>query len=250
MHAYDRTLELERPWGVISIEQNLAAWKGSLAQGIPIAGLLSRNPVAYKWKSAFRCWMLREAACWRVHDLLDQSYMLHQKGHGLGVRILLRSAFESLATLIYLNQLTQQVLDGELNFHVFSQKTGILLFGSKNDATPLKSTSIITVLEKCERQYPGLMSLYADLSESAHPNYEGLCRGYSMINHSEYEATFSNRWMELYGGRHLESMGLCMATFHHEYNDVWGGLIVKLENWIETNDAELEVTKNDYSSAD
>lgn len=228
-----------------SIEQNLANWKDSLFLSIPVAGLLSRNPVAYKWKSAFRSWMLREAAFWRVHDLLNQSYVLHQQGHGLGARILLRSAFESLATLVYLNQLTQQVLDGKLNFHVFSQKTSTLLLGSRNDTTPLKSINILTVLEKCEKRYPGLMSLYADLSESAHPSYEGLCTGYSTINHSEYETTFSNRWMELYGDRHLDSMDLCMGTFHHEYNDVWGDLIVKLENWIEANDAELEATKND-----
>ncbi len=30
------------------IEQNLANWKGSLLPNIPIGGLLSRNPVAYK----------------------------------------------------------------------------------------------------------------------------------------------------------------------------------------------------------
>ena len=47
-----------------SIEQNLANWKDSLSQSIPVAGLLSRNSVAYKWKSAFRCWMLREATFW------------------------------------------------------------------------------------------------------------------------------------------------------------------------------------------
>jgi len=231
------------------IEQNLANFKDSLFPCIPLAGLLSRNPVAYKWKSAFRCWMLREAVLWRMHDLLNQSYVLHQQGHGLGARILLRSAFESLATLIRLNQFIQQVLGGKLDFHVFSQRTSILLMGSRNKTTPFEATSIITVLEKCNKRYPELISLYADLSESAHPNYEGLCLGYSMINHSEHETTFSNRWMELYGDSHLGSMDLCMEIFHLEYNDVWPDLIVKLENWIEANDTELEATKNDLLPA-
>jgi hypothetical protein len=233
-----------------SIEQNLANWKDTRVRSIPIAGLLSRNPVAYKWKSTFRCWMLREAVYWRLLDLLNQSYLLYQQGHGLGARILLRSAFESLATLIYLNQLTEQVLEGKLNFDVFGEKTNVLKHGSRNDTTPLKSINIVTVLKKCDRRYPGLMSVYANLSESAHPSYEGLCTGYSTINHSEYETIFSNRWMELYGDSHLDSMEQCMNTFHHEYNEVWADLIVKLENWIETNDAELEATKNDPSSAD
>lgn len=43
-------------------------------------------------------------------------------------------------------------------------------------------------------------------------------------------------------------MELCMKTFHHEYDDVRADLIEKLERWIETNDAALEVTKNDPPS--
>lgn len=233
-----------------AVEQNLANWKGSLVPSIPVDGLLSRNSVAYKWKAPFRVWMLREAVFWRLHDLLTQSYALHQLGHGLGARILLRSAFESLATLIYLNQLMQQVLNGTLNFHKFGEKTTVLLLGSRNNERSPRSLNIVTVLEKCDSRYPGLMKVYANLSESAHPSYEGLCMGYSKTDHDEYETTFSNRWMELYGDRHLNSMQLCMATFHHEYNDVWADLIVKLENWIEVKDAELEATKNEPPSAE
>jgi hypothetical protein len=225
-------------------EQNLANWKASLFPSIPVAGLLSRNPVAYKWKAPFRSWMLREAVFWRITDLMTQSYALHQQGHALGARILLRSGFETLATLIYLNQLTRQVLDSKLGFHDFGAKTSNLLLGSRNDTTEHKSINIVTVLEKCDKRYPGLMKLYADLSESAHPSYEGLCMGYSTIDHSEYETTFSNRWAELYGERHLSSMKLCMETFHHEYNDVWTELIEKFESWIEANDEELEATKD------
>ena len=88
---------------------------------IPVAGLFSRNSAAYKWKAPFRCWLLREAASWRMTDLLTQSYALHQQGHCLGARILLRSAFETLATLIYLNHKMRQVVNDKLNFRLFSQ---------------------------------------------------------------------------------------------------------------------------------
>ena len=226
------------------VEQNLASWKASLLLSIPVAGLLSRNAVVYKWKAPLKCWMLREAVFWRLHDLMDQSYALHRQAHALGARILLRSGIESLATLIYLNQLTRNVLDGKLGFHDFALKTDKLLLGSKNDTTELESINIVTVLKACDERYPGLMELYADLSESAHPSYEGLCQGYSKINHSDYETTFSNRWAELYGERHLELMELCMETFHHEYNDVWTDLIEKLECWIDANSTELEATKD------
>jgi hypothetical protein len=232
-----------------SIEQNLALWKESLLSSLPVGGLFARSPVAHKWKVPFRSMMLREAVFWRLHDLLTQSYALHQQGHQLGARILLRSAFESLATLIYLNQLMQQVVDGALNFHVFGQRTTVLLLGSRNNEAGPKSLNIITVLEKCDKRYPGLMKKYADLSESAHPSYEGLCAGYSTINHDEYETTFSNRWMELYGEQYLELMELCMSTFHHEYDDVWSDLFERLEKWIEANDEMLEATKDDPLSS-
>tara|TARA_R110000868_G_scaffold293634_3_gene554130 strand:+ start:1275 stop:1979 length:705 start_codon:yes stop_codon:yes gene_type:complete len=228
-----------------TVQENLANWSTSRMASIPVAGLLSRNPVAYKWKAPFRSWMLREAVFWRLHDLLTQSYVLHQQRHGLGARILLRSGFETLAMLVYLNQLMQQVLDGKLNFHLFSDKTTTLLAGSRDGSTKHQSLNIMTILEKCDKRYPGLATLYAVLSESAHPNYEGMITGYSKIDHNEYETHFSNRWMELYGDEHLGSMEVCMMTFHHEYNDVWANLMEKLEGWIEENDASLEATKND-----
>ncbi len=233
------------PENTTSIEQNLANWKNSLFPSISVAGLLPRNAVAYKWKAPMRSWILREALFWRLHDLMTQSYSLYQQGHMLGGRILLRSGFETLATLIFLNQLTQQVLDGTLCFHAWGKKTSTLLLGCRNNEKMPKSINIITVLQKCDKRFPGLMNLYASLSESAHPSYEGLCRGYSKINHSEFETTFSNRWMELYGEHHLNSMELCMETFHYEYNEVWSDLIEKLESWIEANDVELEASKND-----
>lgn len=226
------------------VEQNLANWKESLLLSIPVGGLLSRNSVAYKWKAPFRVWMLREALFWRLHDLMTQSYVLHQQGHGLGARILLRSGLESLAILIYLNQLIEQVLDGKLSFHLFGKKTSLLLLGSRDGSTKYQSINIVTILQKCDKFYPGIKNVYAALSESAHPNYEGMMAGYSKTNHEEYETHFSNRWMELYGKQHLGSMELCMEMFHREYNEVWPVLIEKLEKWIEENDTELEATKN------
>lgn len=227
------------------VEENLANWGSSLFQSIPVGGLISRNAVAYKWKSLYRVWMLRELAFWREHDLMVQSNALHQQGHGLGARILLRSAFETLATLIYVNLLMQQVLEGKLSFHVFGEKTALLLLGTRNNEEMPDAINILTILGKCDKRYPGLMKKYENLSESAHPNYEGLMGGYSTTNHDEYETTFSNRWMALHGERHSDAMMLCMETFHHEYDAVWPDLIEKLENWVEANDAELEATKDD-----
>lgn len=226
-----------------TIAETLSNWRASLMPSIPIAGLLSRNPVVYKWKAPLRCWLLREAAFWRVTDLLTQSYELHQQGHGLGARILLRSGVETLASLIFLNQLIQQVVDNKLDFHEFGQKTSILLLGSRDSSTNHKSLNIVTILQKCDKRYPGIEKLYGILSESAHPNYDGMVAGYSKMNHDEFETSFSNRWMQIYGASHLGSMELYMMSFHHEYDDVWVDLMDKLEIWIVENDNRLEETK-------
>jgi hypothetical protein len=207
-----------------AVEQILADWKQSLLPNIPLAGIMSRNP---KYKSILRVWMLREAVFWRLHDLMTQSYALHERGHGLGARILLRSGFETLAMLIYLNQLIQQVLEGRLDFCSFGKKTSQLLLGSRNNQTTLESINIITVLDKCDKRYPGLKRVYENLSESAHPNYEGLCMGYSKIDPKKRETFFSNRWMEIYGNNHLNLMELCIHTFEYEYDEVCPDLIEK-----------------------
>ena len=226
-----------------TIEEKLEAWNQSLVASIPLGGLFTRNPVAYKWKAPFRSFMLRETACWRIHDLLTQSYRLHQHGYGLGARILLRSAFETLATLIHLNQLVQDVINGTMDFHLFCEKTSTLLLGSRNASDGPRAINILTVLQKCEQIYPGIIEIYADLSESAHPNYEGLCTGYTTINHDEYETIFSDRWMELHGDQHVIWLELCKSIFYHEYNEVWGEAVEPFEKWIEANDEMLEATK-------
>jgi hypothetical protein len=64
-----------------NIDENLENWKNSLFRSIPVAGLLSRNPIVYKWKAPMRSWMLRESLFWRQHDLMAQSYLLHQQEH-------------------------------------------------------------------------------------------------------------------------------------------------------------------------
>tara|TARA_R110000796_G_scaffold18507_3_gene56063 strand:- start:456 stop:980 length:525 start_codon:yes stop_codon:yes gene_type:complete len=148
-----------------TIEQNLANWRASHVASIPIAGLLSRNHIAYKWKGPFRCWLLREAAFWRVTDLLTQSHTLHQQEHGLGARILLRSGFETLASLIYLNHNMRAVLAGDLDFHEFSHLTTRQVSGAKNEPRHPDAINILTMIDKGEKKYPGLRGIYDSLSE-------------------------------------------------------------------------------------
>jgi len=186
------------------IKQNLTNWQESLMTSIPLGGLITRNATVYKWKAPFRCWLLREAALWRVTDLLNQSYELHQQEHGLGARILLRSGFETLAALLYLNHNIREVIDGKLNFHQFSRLTIRQAIGSKNKSDSTMAINILGMLDKGNRRYPGLRGIFDNLSESAHPNFDGMLGGYLKVDHDEYETNFSNRWMT-YTGRNTST---------------------------------------------
>ncbi|MDE1567428.1 hypothetical protein [Aquabacter sediminis] len=218
-----------------------------MVQRIPVAGLLARSDTVYKWKAPLRCWVLRELVFWRVHDLMHQSYVLHTSGHGLGARILVRSGFETLSLLIYMNFIMRDVVDGRLDFFVFERKTCELLIGSRDELTPYKSINILTILSKCDDKYPGLVKIYQDLSESAHPNWGGMGLGYSVSNSEEFETDFSNNWMKIYGEEHISLMKICMDTFIFEYDSVWIQLMDRLEAWIEVNDSDLEAARSAHN---
>jgi hypothetical protein len=228
-----------------TIEQALARLKASLIPSFDIGGLFSRNSIAHKWRATFRSLLLREAVFWRLEDLLQQSYALHKMGHSLGALILLRSALETLATLIYLNELTARVLDGSLNFHTFSEKTAVLLLGSRNKMTDHQAINIQTVLQKCAKRYNFIERFYADLSEIAHPNHEGLILGYSKPDRDNFIENFANHWPARYSQTHEEKMSIVIMMFEHEYNDVWTEQFSALEEWLVKNDEHLEETKGD-----
>jgi hypothetical protein len=166
-----------------SIDMALEEWRQSLCQSVDVGGLITRNPIAHKWKAPFRSLSLRESASWRTQDSLFQSKLLSDRKQLLGARILLRSAFETLAVLVHLTQLMRNVGAGELDFHAFSDKTTILLLGSRDGSTEFKSLNTVTILQKSDRRYLGIFEIYEGLCESAHPNHEGLSGGYSQIDH-------------------------------------------------------------------
>lgn len=224
----------------------LEVWNSSLCQKIELGGLYSRNPTAHKWKATYRSIVLRELTFWRVVDLLNQMVALFEASHVLGARILLRSTIETLGILIYLNQKTRAVMDGEETFNKFSDITSQLMLGSKNNTTKHQAINVThTILEKwCETKYPGMFAIYADLCESAHPNYEGACFGYSYVNENDYETIFENRWVELCANRLGELTLGFMRAFEEEYNNVWPSEFDRLEKWLVENDEKLESEKN------
>jgi len=202
------------------IHDQLERWSQSLCHDVSVGGLLARSEIAHKWRAPFRSFVLREALLWRMNDLGRQTLLLAQHNHILGARILLRSAIETLGLLIYLNQKMSAVIDGSLSFFKFDDITKQLMIGSKNKATSLPAVNILTVLEKAERSHPGLLSMHQRLSESAHPNCDGVMYGYTSSDPDKYETSFVNNWVTFFGRSRnqqqlLSSRYLSRSTTRH-----------------------------------
>lgn len=226
----------------------LSRWKASLPIGVSIGGALAKNPTAYKWKAPYRSLVLREALFWRTYDLLSQAQLLHEQHHTLGSRLLLRSALESVAMLAYLNQCTAALLDGQSRFDEFEEKTRLLLLGSRDKSTKYQSVNVLTVLKHIDKVYPGVMGVYNGLSESAHPNFESVCLGYSEVNHESHETLFQVKHWEMWSDRHNPLFALIAGVFEHEYNIVWVPQQELLENWLTSNSKNLEPDRCDEIS--
>jgi hypothetical protein len=224
------------------IRETLDAWGKSLCSEVTVGGLLSRNRTAHKWKVTLRVLIVRECICWRTHDLLSQALLLHSHGHALGSRILIRSAFESVALLVYLNEQIRAVPRGTISFDAFQTLSMRLLMGSKNGSTDHAAVNVLTLLEKCDKKFEGILAQYHSLSESAHPNFDGVCMSYSRSDKETLSTSFRNNLLEMHGRGNVAGIELCILLFNSEYNDEWPAAFQELENWLVANDAELERT--------
>ena len=85
-----------------------------------------------------------------------------------------------------------------------------------------------------------MLSVYATLSESAHPNFEGVCFGYSDVDEERDETVFGAKWFEMWGDKHNSLFMLTAVVFETKYNDVLAPQIEQLERWLTDNDKELQ----------
>jgi len=221
------------------VEETIRLWKGLLVPEVKFDCLYSKYPIVHNWRCAHRVLVVRELVFWRVTDLLEQAHLLHLKEHGLGTRILLRSVIETIVVLVYINQKMNAVVSGKLDFHEFSNISSKLLLGSKNGMTDLSAVNIMTVLKHCERKYRGISKIYNELCESAHPNFEGICQGYSEIVPEISITKFGNYWHEACGSKHDNLFYVLIKLFELE-NSEFPNLFKILERWIIDNNEKLQ----------
>jgi len=225
------------------IEAIVEKWMSERLDKIEVGELYSRNPIVHRWKAPFRTLVIRELVFWRHIDLLNQVVFMIKNDHILGARILLRSAFETIGILIYLNQRMNSLSEGLISYDEFESMTKRLLLGTKRSESKFEAINILTILEKCDKTYPGIFEVYKDLSETSHPNFEGMSIGYSELDEDNFVTHLKSRWKELFSGDLENLIMICISTFDREYNHVWPAQFSAVELWFEKNDDELRKRK-------
>jgi hypothetical protein len=215
-------------------------WEGSFVTSIAVTDLLGRSPVAHKWKAPYRSLVIREALLRRMVDLGKQIALLSDHNGILGARIMLRCAIETTGMLVYLNQRTAAVVETEMSWPDFDGLTMQLLMGSRNGGTAFDAVNVLTMVDKANRDYGALKSMHERLSESVHPNYDGVTYGYTRGKQSDFETEFGNHWAANFGAEQGPATAYVFEVFGDAYNKQWISTMERLEAWLEANTARLE----------
>ncbi len=228
---------------MIDIEKTLEGFQKSLCKRIDIPGLWARSETAHKWKLTFRLITLREGLSWRLIDLLTQAYKCGQCDMIVGARIIARSAIETVSLLVYMNRRMKSVVENKMSFNDFNDMTSRLLLGAKKYEFMPPPINVMSFIGECNKNYTVIEKIYNDLSETAHPNYDGIHAGYIKLNREEYYADFGIFWEERFGNQHEDAISYCIEIFEEEYNNEWLECFEALEKWLEKNDSKLEREK-------
>jgi hypothetical protein len=231
---------IEEGEGHISeVVEILDRWRASLSHEIPVAALLARCPIAYKWKAPFRCVVVREALLRRILALGESIVVLTNQKHHVGARILLRGAVEATALLEYIVQRMDALIKGSIEWEKFDELTMRLIVG-RRDFGDVEAVQILNAVRDAEKTYPGLKEIHDRLSETVHPNYDGVVGSFVKMDHEEHVAHLGDFAEERFGRVLVPYAGYTLTAFQDSYNNRWVVAIERLEQWLRDNDDRLE----------
>ena len=224
------------------LQEKIEQLQTQLCKEISVGGLYARNAGAHKWKCTYRHLLLRELVSWRFLDLLSNALLLEANNHVVGARVLIRAAIETFSILTYSIEKIETIMAGQASFHEFDQTSYDLIRGSRNDATDITAVNTLTILKKASKIYPLLHIMYDDLSETAHPNWDGMDFSYSNASNEKMTNTFGFFAGERFKTSQIVTIGILLEFFELEYNERWHSSFEHFEQWLLTHNSYLEST--------
>lgn len=183
----------------------------------------------------FKAFELRELYRYRVLSLGVPSVEFFEQGRNLPAVVLARAAFETVAPLFCLHKEIAKFLSGprdEASVKVLDEFLLKSLMASRRPDSQFKATSIVTLIQKVEKEMPGLEKTYDDLCEYAHPNWAGVLGSFGEGNAVAGELRLGERPDDVAAQIGGNALAGAFGYFHHLYNEL-AELLVRLNDHFE-----------------
>ncbi len=183
-------------------------------------------------KSPYVALTLRAALGYRQEEMVRHSAnALEQNQRSVGI-VLARGALEN-AALIWSLLLTLQAR-ATYTPQALHEALTKMLMGNKLPGNPTDGPvahNILSLLDKMNRKFPGVRSMYDELSEIAHPNYGGVHGLYAQTQYEEFRTLFG---IELRGSSYTLIAAKGLAASIGVFNYALDEIDTIVEAWIPT----------------
>lgn len=205
-----------KPWveDLVEARRLAAGLSASLPDKIEIAAIGVRS------KAPFQLISVREALIWRTEELARSACDALEREDFTVAALLIRSIAESAAMTWYLLEILENrkgYTPAELN-----DKLMRMFAGSKNGwADGPEAISVLTFVERLNRNLPGFQAAYNSLSEYAHPNWLGVSGLYSKIDRKNFTVHYGRNLRAGPAGHQLANALVGgLLTFEDGYNKI------------------------------
>ena len=169
--------------------------------------------LGYRSKVPFKAMVLAQSLLWRSSELGRGALQAASIDSALSVFILVRSIMETSALMSKLADCTDKATSKKSIKEIDEPIMRILMSNRSGFGDGIYSaTNILTVIDKINERMPGVRNRYDDLSEVAHPNWQGTLGLFSSANSESVLSQF---------GRYI---GADQHIFHQSYRDIGMGL--------------------------
>ncbi len=170
-------------------------------------------------KLPFRVVTIREALLYRIAEISEAACHLYENNKLCSAFTLTRSALETAALLFLLDKKVGEIIkqDNVGNIDEFLMKA---LFGSRNKGARKTALNVLTAIDHFNKKCKGTRDYYDNLSNYAHPNFDGT---FSMFASHDQQNKYTN--FSIFPNKSRRSEGLpllCIAlkSFQYYYESI------------------------------
>lgn len=142
-----------------------------------------------KSKTPFKALVLREALIHRVSSLADGALSEFEAGRWVSGTVLVRAVVETAAVLHSLKLCVARAVQNRNDDDLteFLRRT---MVASRSETLLPEAISILTLIDKVDKEFVGFRRSYDQLSEYAHPNWCGVLGAFHEIDVDTHIASF------------------------------------------------------------